>query len=130
MKKLIDHIINSLKNEGIVIQKYSSYSTNSVYLKIDYGVSNSLRISDHKGKAHLSYRFNLLMHIEKSHVDKGEYQRNFYCKSDIETLISDIIKHREAQIKKYSLSGYESLMKKNQLDNADKKGFWKQAVLV
>lgn len=42
----------------VLIHRYDAYSTNSVYLKFDYGVANSLRIADHAGKEYLSYRFN------------------------------------------------------------------------
>ncbi|MBM7715323.1 hypothetical protein JOC94_002310 [Bacillus thermophilus] len=50
LQETADYIIARLKKKGIVIQRYDSYSTNSIYLKLDYGVSNSVRISDHKGK--------------------------------------------------------------------------------
>lgn len=39
----------------VLIHRYDAYSTNSVYLKFDYGVANSLRIADHAGKEYLSY---------------------------------------------------------------------------
>lgn len=31
----------------VVIHRLDAYSTNSIYLKFDYGIVNSLRISDH-----------------------------------------------------------------------------------
>lgn len=37
----------------VVIHRLDAYSTNSIYLKFDYGIVNSLRISDHEGKKHL-----------------------------------------------------------------------------
>lgn len=45
------------------IHRYDAYSTNSVYLKFDYGLGNSLRISDHHGKERLNYRFNILLDL-------------------------------------------------------------------
>ena len=45
----------------VLIHRYDAYSTNSVYLKFDYGVANSLRIADHAGKEYLSYRFNIIL---------------------------------------------------------------------
>lgn len=36
----------------VVIHRLDAYSTNSIYLKFDYGIVNSLRISDHEGKKH------------------------------------------------------------------------------
>ena len=53
----------------VVIHRYDAYSTNSVYLKFDYGVGNSLRISDHKGKKHLAYRFNIILDLREPKND-------------------------------------------------------------
>lgn len=130
MKNIAKQIIDRLKRNGIIIQRYNAYSTKSIYLKLDYGVSNSLRISDHRGKKHLSYRFNLLTDIDKSYTDDGEYMRHYYSKSDIDKLIADIIQHREKQIEKYGMSGYKSLMEVNKNRNESKRGFWEKAVLV
>ena len=44
-----------LLEKGFIVQRYDSVTTNSIYLKLDYGMCNSIRISDHKGKKHLSY---------------------------------------------------------------------------
>lgn len=59
LNSLAERIISELKDK-VVIHRYDAYSTNSIYLKFDYGVANSLRISDHPGKRHLRYRFNLM----------------------------------------------------------------------
>ena len=53
IKKIADDISRSLLEEGFDILRYDSYSSNSVYLKIDCGVCHTIRISDHPGKKHL-----------------------------------------------------------------------------
>lgn len=130
MKNIAKLLVKDLKNNGFIVLRYDSYSTNSIYLKLDYGLSHSVRISDHTGKSGLSYRFNVLTSIEKSFSEHGEKERHYYCKDDVSKLIQDILDHRDNQIAKYGFKGYANFMKKNKLENADKKGFWKQAVLV
>ena len=61
IKKIADDISRSLLEEGFDILRYDSYSSNSVYLKIDFGVCHTIRISDHPGKKHLHYRYNVLL---------------------------------------------------------------------
>lgn len=53
----------------VLIHRYDAYSTNSVYLKFDYGVANSLRIADHAGKEYLSYRFNIILTLTEPKND-------------------------------------------------------------
>ena len=65
LKDLADEICTRLLKEGFIIYRYDAYSSNSVYLKLDFGVSHSIRISDHEGKRHLHYRYNIGSHIKK-----------------------------------------------------------------
>lgn len=130
IKKYAKMLITEAKKMGFVVQRYDAYSTNSVYLKLDFGVSNSIRISDHKGKKHLSYRFNLLTNADKSYVSEGEHIRKFYCPTDFEELLQDMKDNRDQQIAKYGLGAYKSFMVRNQLENANKKGFWSSARIV
>lgn len=63
----------------VLIHRYDAYSTNSVYLKFDYGVANSLRIADHAGKKHLAYRFNIILNLTEPKNDlSGRFPRNYY----------------------------------------------------
>jgi hypothetical protein len=48
---IADAVIKELTAAGFVIQRYDAFSTNSIYLKLDYGLCNSIRISDHRQKA-------------------------------------------------------------------------------
>lgn len=57
-------VTERMKEQGVIVHRYDAYSTNSVYLKFDYGAAYSLRISDHKGKKHLKYRFNIELDLE------------------------------------------------------------------
>lgn len=130
IRKLADRIARAVKARGITVQRYDAFTTNSVYLKFDYGVANSIRISDHMGKRSVSNRFNLLTKIDHSYVELDRYLRYFYCTNDFEKLIKDIISNREEQLKKYGPRHYEYLMKRNKAANTDTKGFWSKSRIV
>jgi hypothetical protein len=130
IRKLADRITRAVKARGITVQRYDAYTTNSVYLKFDYGVANSVRISDHMGKRDVSNRFNLLKNIDRSYVELDRYLRYFYCTDDFDKLIADIIQNRNNQIEKYGSRHYEFLMKRNKAVNTDTKGFWSKSRIV
>lgn len=125
-----DMIVNQLKQMGFIIQRYDSYSTQSVYLKLDYGVCNSIRISDHKGKKHLKYRYNLITTHSNSAVTVDTFERRYYCMADIQHMIADISNAKEEKISKYGESLYRQYMKRNKEEKGNKTGFWRQAVEV
>ena len=49
-KALADSLSERFLAEGFTVHRYDAYSTSSVYLKLDCGMCNSIRISDHRGK--------------------------------------------------------------------------------
>lgn len=130
IRKLADRITRAAKAYGITVQRYDAYTTNSVYLKFDYGVANSVRISDHMGKRNISNRFNLLTNIDHSYVELNRYVRYFYCINDLDKLINDILRNRDEQAKKYGYRHYEFLMKRNKAANNGTKGLWSKARIV
>lgn len=52
-KELADYLCKRLIAEGFAVQRYDAYKTDSIYLKLDFGVCNSIWISDHLGKRYL-----------------------------------------------------------------------------
>ena len=78
VKDLAAYVCDKLAGK-VLIHRYDAYSTNSVYLKFDYGLGNSLRLSDHTGKAGLNYRFNIITTMKSLGIDtSGEYPRFYY----------------------------------------------------
>lgn len=123
--KMADYVINNLLAAGFKIQRYDSFTSNSIYLKLDYGVCNSIRISDHKGKKHLKYRYNLLS--DRSVVNRhsnGEFPRNFYGFNHVDTMLADILNHRSERVLKYGPDRYQAFMQSNKKEYRHKKGFW------
>lgn len=86
----------------VLIHRYDAYSTNSVYLKFDYGVANSLRIADHAGKEYLSYRFNIILTLAEPKNDlSGRFPRNYYPPDMVDQVIEDILAGVEAKRARY-----------------------------
>lgn len=132
LQSLAATLIERLKKAGIIVQRYDAYSTNSIYLKLDYGVANTVRISDHTGKDNLSYRYNLMTNLkkyEKELTDRG-LLRTYWPMKNVESLAGTIIKDRQEKIRKYGSERYNYYMKQNIHENQFAKGFWAQAVLV
>lgn len=126
---IADIVIKELKAKGFTIHRYDAYSTNSIYLKLDYGVCNSIRISDHKGKAYLKYRYNVILN-GNTQLLNDKYPRYYYNQNSIKGMINRIISDRSQKIERYGQVAYNNFMRQNNQQSTDKKGFWTQAKLI
>lgn len=129
LNDIADTIIASLKANGFSIHRYDAYSTNSIYLKLDYGVCNSIRISDHEGKQHLKYRYNVIINGKERFV-QDKYPRYYYNQDSINSLLNKILSDKEQKVLKYGQVSYNIYMRQNNQESHDKKGFWAQAKLI
>lgn len=129
---LVEEAIRFLKSNGFVVQRYNAYSTNSIYLKLDYGLCNSIRFSDHRGKKHLNYRYNLLTCQEKMQDERTlqGWKRSFYPPNWFDVMLQDIVRDKEEKLRRYGAQRYEQLMLKNLQENGASKGFWSKCELV
>ncbi len=127
---IADELIERLLDCGFIIQRYDAYSTNSIYLKLDYGVSNSIRISDHRGKQKLSYRYNIGSDIAKRWQDDGQYTRYYFPADQIKQLVKLIIQERNEKIQRYGTKNYFQYMERNKEAGQTLPGFWQQARLI
>ena len=57
---VVNVLIPKLLDMGIIVHRYNAYSTSSIYLKLDFGLTCGIRIADHPGKKKYSYRFNII----------------------------------------------------------------------
>lgn len=130
VKNLADDIAGRLLEAGFTIQRYDAYSTASVYLKLDYGVCNSIRISDHKGKRYLKYRYNIGPHIRTYRKERDVYDRYYYSARKADSLVKKVCADRQAKLRQYGPEGYQRLMRQNRCANSGRKGFWREAVLL
>jgi hypothetical protein len=131
IQSIADGIIYFLKSQGFTIQRYDSSTTNSVYLKLDFGASNSVRISDHPGKSHLQYRYNVLLRGDDYKEDNTKtYPMYFYNEKTYCDMLCFILKAKQEKLEKYTRRGYNRLMRENNYMNKDKVGFWQDAKII
>jgi hypothetical protein len=92
---------------------------------------NSIRISDHPGKARLAYRYNV--DITRVSFEKMPYRnldRYFYPVSFIDKLILDIKARRIERKSKYGEAAYFKRMSDFKDKSLTAKGFWAGATLI
>ena len=112
LDNLADSIAKRLIAEGFTVQRYDAYTTNSIYLKLDYGVCNSIRISDHPGKRYLKYRYNIGSFVKEYRKEKDKFDRFYYRADKSKNMIKKIMDDREAKKSRYGEDGYRRLMHK------------------
>ena len=125
-----EYISQALCQKGCLVHRYDAYSTNSVYLKVDAGVACSIRLSDHKGYAHLKYRFNFLANEPGAQVEHtiDAYDRYFYQAGAVDQLIADVLCLRDQRRKAYK--NYSQLVSQALARARMQKGFWQHAYRV
>lgn len=125
--QVADILCRRLLSAGFIVHRYDAYSTNSIYLKLDCGVCNSIRISDHTGKGYLKYRFDIGIDIRKKQKTQDTFPRYYYPISESNALIEQILRDRAEKQKKYRKSNYQNYIKKNEQQHKKDAGFWSQA---
>ena len=109
--KLEESIIKIMKRHGVSVLVSRSITTNSVYLKFDYGVCHSMRIGDHPGISKYGYRYSIRLDIDESYVEKRKGMNCYVaCIQDTKQLLSYILKQRQVIIDKYGESRYQHFM--------------------
>ena len=129
-QSIADSLVHTLSQAGFTIQRYDASTTDSIYLKLDYGVGNSIRISNHTGKKHLNYRYNVILDGTTEDI-MSKYIRHYYHPDDIDKMVKLIMNERHMKIQQYGRFRYNEFMKSNQESHdADKHGFWKTARII
>ena len=96
---LAESIGKYLKAQGIIVHLYQAFSSDSCYLKFDWGALNGLRVADHGSK--YSYRYNVRLDESFPHVyeTEGEYGATAYIASghpdSIAQLVARIVQDKE-----------------------------------
>ena len=131
IRDLATEVAQKLVEAGFVVHRYNAYSTQSVYLKLDYGVANSIRISNHKGKEKLSYRYNIMVGEKKYREDlKGKYPRYYYPAEKVDELLCRIDKERKMKVMSMGQERYKALMKQYENEGKNAPGSWQKAKKV
>jgi hypothetical protein len=128
-----DYLLKKINEHKFFVQVYESYISTSIYLKLDFGAANSLRISDHRGKGY-SYYFNIWTCIDEREEEIVKGKKRYYfpgTKKDIDNLVKKIREVRAEKIKKYGKDRYIYYVKQNFKEGKKSKdSFWEEARLV
>lgn len=87
MKALADEIQEKLLDMGFTVHRLDAFTTNSVYLKVDCGVCHSIRVSDHRGKKHLKFRYNIGTFVKKFRSVNDMYRRYYFTVDEVDRLV-------------------------------------------
>ena len=133
IQQMVNYLQKKLIEHGFIIQRLDAETTKSVYLKLDYGLCNSIRISDHTGKKEFAYRFNILRQMPSKSCqffDNGRFPRYFYSFDMVDKMIEDILKRRSQQIQRYGKNLYLAFQEKEKTERNGNNRFWNKAKLV
>lgn len=124
--KVAHELQTKLIERGFTIHRYDAFSSNSVYLKLDYGACGSIRISDHKGYKHLHYMWNIGTWIDQERHENHEVRpRHFYPVESMAEMVEAICDLRDMR---KSAGDYERRIDMGKRDKATAKaGFWANA---
>lgn len=87
MKAIADEIQEKLLGMGFTVHRLDAFTTNSVYLKVDCGVCHSIRVSDHRGKNHLKFRYNIGPFVSKFSSVHDMYRRYYFTVDEVDRLV-------------------------------------------
>ena len=117
-KQIAKVLIEELLKLGFVVHRYNAVTTNSIYLKLDFGVCCGIRIADHSGKKKNHYRFNVVKNYDG---DKIIYFKNlisfFYTFEELPQLLEEVQKERQLKQQRYGINNYKSYMEKGKVNN-------------
>lgn len=112
-------ISNKLKELGFIVHRYDAHSTNSIYLKIDFGLCCGIRIADHEGRKKYHYRFNVFKDYKGDKIIlRDNLISYFYTFDEIPELIEDVKKEKEDKLKRYGFDSYKKYMENESKSNA------------
>lgn len=118
-KDIAKKIIIELKKLGFIVHRYDAYSTNSIYLKLDFGVCCGIRIADHNGRKKYHYRFNVFKDYKGDKIVlRDNLISYFYTFEEIPKLIEKVKEEKEDKLKKYGCDSYKKYMENESKSNA------------
>jgi len=105
-KRIVKNLLDFLVDKDFTVHVKRADSTSSVYVKLDYGAANSIRISDHPGNENYNYRFNLMLGMTRQQVQhymttlkKPRYPQFFFSYQDVHLLEQAIMLNHQDHLK-------------------------------
>lgn len=111
-------LVPKLLDMNLIVHRYNSHTTSSIYLKLDYGLTCGIRIADHPGKKKYSYRFNVIKdYVGDKVILKDGLICNFFDFNELDNVLEAVKEEKQNKIKKYGLENYRMYMEKEKQEN-------------
>lgn len=129
VEEMANELAEKLKKQNIVVQRYRRKKDNSIVLKLDYGVLNSVQIrEDVKENDDLHYKYNVIYKlldkkITREKNDYGVVVRYFYPFTKKNELLMQVLEDRMKKVLKYGEKNYIFFMKENKL-KLEEQTYW------
>lgn len=129
VEEMANELAEKLKKQNIVVQRYRRKKDNSIVLKLDYGVLNSVQIAeDVRENDDLHYKYNVIYRlldkkITKEKNDYGVFVRYFYPFTRKNELLMQVLEDRMKKVLKYGEKNYIFFMKENK-SKLEKQTYW------
>ena len=126
---MANELAEKLKKQNIVVQRYRRKKDNSIVLKLDYGVLNSVQIrEDVRENDDLHYKYNVIYKlldkkITREKNDYGVVVRYFYPFTRKNELLMQVLEDRMKKVLKYGEKNYIFFMKENK-SKLEKQTYW------
>lgn len=105
-------LIKKLLEKNFIVHRYNSYTTSSIYIKLDYGVSCGIRIADHPGKKKYHYRFNVIKdYVGNEVINRDNLVSYFFDYTELDKVVNAIQTEKQLKINKYGIDKYKHYMK-------------------
>ena len=115
---IVNTLIPKLLDMDLIVHRYDAYSTNSIYLKLDYGIACGIRIADHPGKKKYSYRFNIIKDFKGDKVIlKDGLISRFYDFTELEKVLKDVQEEKKKKLYRYGINNYNSYVEREKNKN-------------
>ena len=117
-KEIASILVDKLKKLGFIVHRYNSVTTNSIYLKLDFGVCCGIHIAENKEKKKYHYRFNVIKDFKGDKiVNFNNLVSYFFTFEEIPQLLQKVQEERELKIKKYGIGNYKLYMQSEETSN-------------
>lgn len=129
VEEMANELAEKLKKQNIVVQRYRRKKDNSIVLKLDYGVLNSVQIrEDVKENDDLHYKYNVIYQlldkkITREKNDYGIVVRYFYPFTKKNELLMQVLEDRMKKVLKYGEKNYIFFMEENK-SKLEKQTYW------
>lgn len=111
-KVIAKKIKNILNKRGFIVEIIYPKNSKSVYLKIDRGACDGIRISNHKNNK-TKYKFNMIKGYngKRSETSNGQLKK-FYNFNSVGRLIADMEIERSNKVIKFGYTNYKRIRDK------------------